>query len=58
MELIDNLATYLVENKYKENTYIIQPNKDVRFSENAQDQYNNICAEIETIIFESNLINL
>lgn len=56
MELIDNLATYLIENKYKENTYIIELNKDVRLSETAQDDYNNICAEIETIIIESNLI--
>ena len=58
MELIDNLATYLIENKYKENTYIIQPNKDVRFSETAQDEYNNICAEIETLIIESDLISI
>ena len=57
MELIDNLATYLIENKYKENTYIIQSNKDVRFSESAQDDYNNICADIESIIIDSNLIN-
>ena len=57
IELIDNLATYLIENKYKENTYIIQPNKDVGFSETAQDEYNHICAEIETLIIESNLIS-
>ena len=57
MELIDNLATYLIENKYKENTYIIQPNKDVRFSETAQDEYNHICAEIETAIIETNIMS-
>jgi hypothetical protein len=58
MELIDNLATYLIENKYKEKAYIIQSNKDVRLSESAQDEYNHIYAEIETLIFKSNLINL
>ena len=56
LEFIDNLVTYVIEAKHKENTYKIQPNKDVLLSEAAQIDYNNLTADIETVIMEANII--
>jgi len=49
MELIDELASELVERRYKENTYYINFNGDIHLSEEAQDDYNNISEKIEEL---------
>ena len=49
MELMSDLATEFVEKKYGENTYEINFNGDVYFSEDAQDYFNDVYGQIETL---------
>ena len=49
MELIDDLASDIIERRHGENTYEINFNGDVRFSEYAQDEYTNLYDQIETL---------
>ena len=52
MELLDDLATVIVESKYKEQAFICHKNGDVRFSETAQDLYNQVYDSIEDIVLK------
>ncbi len=49
IELMSDLATEFVEKKYGENTYEINFNGDVYFSEDAQDYFNEVYGQIETL---------
>ena len=49
MELASDLAIEIVEKKYGENTYEINFNGDVYFSEDAQDYFNEVYGQIETL---------
>ena len=49
MELSSDLAIEIVEKKYGENTYEINFNGDVYFSEDAQDYFNDVYGQIETL---------
>jgi hypothetical protein len=49
MELMSDLATEFVEKKYGENAYGRRYNGCVYFSEDAQDYFNEVYGQIETL---------
>lgn len=52
MELVDGLATELVEARFKIDTYVEHGNGNVGFSEPAQDHYNEVYDRIESLVLE------
>lgn len=50
MELIDGLATELVEERFERDTYVDHGDGDIGFSEDAQDYYNEVYDRVESLV--------